>query len=178
MTKGGRHEITLEKVITRTIRMFRFADELRAEDLISRGGANDLKGKALRWAGGNMGLERWSSGAIRTPHGMAVRSNQGYEMDHAVPIDAIREMLDRSDLSRDAVERILRKYLVVYYISREEHARLSGMGLRSSMPPDWDGEDVQARYRAIGIRLECYEPGCGCEVEMDKGRSSLPSAGA
>jgi len=38
-------------------------------------------------------------------------------------------------------------------VTLEEDARLRAAGLRSTMPDDWDGENVWARYEAVGIEL-------------------------
>jgi len=36
-------------------------------------------------------------------------------------------------------------------VTKDEHRRLNASGLRSKMPDDWDGENIWARYDAIGI---------------------------
>jgi len=38
-------------------------------------------------------------------------------------------------------------------VTCDEPALLNKFGLRSTMPRDWDGKDVFARYAAIGIEV-------------------------
>ena len=40
-------------------------------------------------------------------------------------------------------------------VTTEEHKRLSDAGLRSKMPKDWDGKDPFARYKIVGIEVDC-----------------------
>lgn len=73
-------------------------------------------------------------------------------VEHAVPQMAIVNWLMELDpLTNESVEALLKRYFTVMLVTEEEHARLNASGLRSTMPPDWDGENVFARYDAVGI---------------------------
>ncbi|MBA2079463.1 hypothetical protein PCA_13240 [Rhodanobacter sp. PCA2] len=60
-------------------------------------------------------------------------------------------LMELDPLTNESVEALLRRYFTVMLVTEEEHARLNASGLRSIMPPDWDGENVFARYDAVGI---------------------------
>ena len=51
------------------------------------------------------------------------------------------------------VREILQKYFHVLLVTKAEDKRLVAVGLRSTMPIDWDGENVWARYEVVGIEL-------------------------
>ena len=60
-------------------------------------------------------------------------------------------LMDMSTINKDKIRNILEKYFHVLLVTKEEHRRLNASGLRSKMPDDWDGENIWARYDAIGI---------------------------
>lgn len=143
-------------IVKRTIRIFRFADEMFADGLVSLGGANDFKKKAIFWAGWNMGMERGSNKNVRTLDGRKPRIGDGYEVEHAVPQKELIKLISATDLDPAEVWQLLTTYLVTYYITKDEHDRLKHLGLQSKMPDGWDGVDPLARYRAAGIDVSAY----------------------
>jgi hypothetical protein len=143
-------------IVERTVRIFRFGDELFADGLVSPGGANDFKKKAIFWAGWNMRMERGSNKNVRALDGRKPRIGDGYEVEHAVPQKELIRMISASDLEPAEVWRLLTTYLVTYYVTKEEHDRLKDLGLQSKMPDDWDGVDPLARYRAAGIDVDAW----------------------
>ena len=75
------------------------------------------------------------------------------DVEHVVPVMLIVNMLmDMNPISAEKVESILKKYWHVLLITKEEHQKLNSSGLRSTMPKDWDKENIWARYEAIGIK--------------------------
>lgn len=142
---------TRDVIVERTIRIFRFADQMLADGLVSPGGANDFKRRAVFWAGYNLGMERGSSRDVRRLDGRTPAPGDGYEVEHAIPQRQLITMISATGLEPSEVWEVLSTYLVTYYISKAEHDRLKACGLRSRMPPDWDGVDPLARYRAAGI---------------------------
>ncbi len=73
-------------------------------------------------------------------------------VEHVVPQMLIVNMLmDMNEIERNAVGALLLKYFHVLLVTNEEHNRLNSSGLRSTMPKDWDKENVWARYDAVGI---------------------------
>lgn len=75
------------------------------------------------------------------------------DVEHVVPVMLIVNMLmDMNPLSKEKVESTLKKYWHVLLITKEEHQKLNSSGLRSTMPENWDGKNVWARYEAIGIK--------------------------
>lgn len=52
-------------------------------------------------------------------------------------------------ITAEFIENILNKYWVIATITKEEDKKL----LMCSMPNDWDGCDIFARYKAAGIEL-------------------------
>ena len=76
------------------------------------------------------------------------------EVEHVIPQMYIVNMLmDMSTINKDKIRNILEKYFHVLLVTKEEHRRLNASGLRSKMPKDWDGENIWARYDAVGINL-------------------------
>ena len=74
--------------------------------------------------------------------------------DHAVPFRYLQaELLGLSDVTMQSVANALSRFETIVLITKEEDSRLSAAGYGSKMPPDWDGRDDLARYRAIGIEL-------------------------
>jgi hypothetical protein len=77
-------------------------------------------------------------------------------VDHSVPLGMIVAHLQRQfdaapNRNADWVEQELVRLYHLGVITSEEDARLNSLGLRSAMPRDWDGVDVEARYKAAGI---------------------------
>lgn len=151
------YQATMDRIVEMVRRQFTFADEMFADGLISLGGANHLKGMAVTWAGGGVGMESWSSKNIRTPRGRKIAANDGWEIEHAVPKSVVVKMIDATGLDPVRIQHIIETYTVAYYIPKEEHARINRMGLRSKMPDGWDGIDPLARYRAAGLDLTDYD---------------------
>lgn len=78
------------------------------------------------------------------------------DVEHVVPqMEIVNMLMDMSALNKAEVEKILKKYFRVLLVTKEEHKRLNASGLGSKMPVDWDGEDVWARYRTVGIEPAC-----------------------
>ena len=83
-------------------------------------------------------------------------------VEHVMPqMEIVNRLMDMRPLTKASVIELLTNYLRVMGVTREEHARLNSpsTGLRSTMPPDWDGEDVFARYAAVGIEFAPNEVG-------------------
>jgi len=75
-------------------------------------------------------------------------------VEHVMPqMEIVNRLMDMRPLTKAGVIELLTNYLRVMVVTREEHALLNSSGLRSWMPPDWDGNDVFARYTAIGIEV-------------------------
>jgi hypothetical protein len=149
-------EAAKARIVERTIRQFRFADELLADGLVSPGGARDMKRLAVFWASYDQGLEGKSGRNVRIPHGRKMTAGDGYDIEHAVPMAVVVALVDETGLDPELVWHVLTTYLVTYYIPKEEHTRINRMGLRNAMPADWDLVDPLARYRAAGLDLTGY----------------------
>ncbi|HEY4273331.1 MAG TPA: hypothetical protein VGM65_15135 [Candidatus Udaeobacter sp.] len=73
-------------------------------------------------------------------------------VEHVVPKMAIVNcLMQMKPLSKAAITELLTYYFAIMLVTREEPVRLNGSGLRSTMPEDWDGSDIFARYLAVGI---------------------------
>jgi len=74
--------------------------------------------------------------------------------DHAVPFNYCqKELLKLEDITPDSVRAVLEKFNTIVLITQAEDARLKHAGLNHAMPPESDGTDVLARYKAVGIVL-------------------------
>jgi hypothetical protein len=75
--------------------------------------------------------------------------------DHAVPFKYLQaELLKLSEISTDSVRLVLDSFPSAgVLITKEENQRLNEAGLQSAMPPNWNGADPFARYKAVGIEI-------------------------
>ena len=77
--------------------------------------------------------------------------------EHVVPVGiVVSELLKGGQKTEIEIEKLILRLSVVAIITREEEALLSEAKLRSRMPDDWDGHDIWARYRAVGL-YECIK---------------------
>lgn len=60
----------------------------------------------------------------------------------------VNMLMDMKSITEPKVEVLLKKYFRVLLVTKEEHRMLNSSGLRSTMPKDWDGKDIWARYSA------------------------------
>ena len=73
-------------------------------------------------------------------------------VEHVVPKMAIvNRLMDMKPLTTIAITKLLTSHFMVMLVTHEEHVRLNASGLRSTMPNEWDGSDIFARYAAVGI---------------------------
>ena len=54
----------------------------------------------------------------------------------------------------DGLVRLVAQFSVMALITKVEDERLRATKLQSKMPLDWDGKDMFARYKAVGIVVE------------------------
>ena len=93
---------------------------------------------------------------VRIPRSKAALNRPDIEcmVEHVMPqMEIVNRLMDMHPLTEAGVIEILTNYLRVMIVTRDEHALLNASGLRSTMPSDWDGKDVFARYAAIGIEV-------------------------
>ena len=75
--------------------------------------------------------------------------------DHAIPVSlSLREFEGLEQPSLDAVVALVARYAVMVLITLDEDARLRAAGLVKAMPSDWDGQELLARYRQVGIPIK------------------------
>lgn len=74
-------------------------------------------------------------------------------VDHAVPLAVlVRKLFETDfDLSRNCLKVFLERNYHLGLLTAAEDCRLNQLGLRSTMPANWDGADLIARYRNAGI---------------------------
>lgn len=107
------------------------------------------------WQNKTMGFHGQSRKA-RIPRSKAAMGRPLSEcvVEHVVPQMAIvNHLMDMESLTPQAITEFLTSHFAVMLVTHDEHARLNASGLRSTMPKDWDGSDVFARYSAVGIEL-------------------------
>ncbi|RTE87065.1 MULTISPECIES: hypothetical protein [Gammaproteobacteria] len=75
--------------------------------------------------------------------------------EHIVPVSlALREFENLSPLTLESAVSLVSKYSTMALITPEEDDQLRALGLVKSMPDDWDGANVFARYDVAGIALK------------------------
>jgi hypothetical protein len=81
----------------------------------------------------------------------------GLRHEHVVPRSLIEKMIfsDSNAIEgmKEGVAHILKKYLKVAVVTKEEARLLDSSGFKTKMPEDWDREDPYARYKKVGIML-------------------------
>lgn len=77
------------------------------------------------------------------------------DVEHVVPqMEIVNMLMNMEPLDKQNVESVLKKYFRVMLVTKDEHKKLNASGLRSKMPHEWDGVDVWARYRTVGVEPE------------------------
>lgn len=85
--------------------------------------------------------------------------NPSLVAEHAIPVSiALREFESLHDPSPEQVADLLASFATMVLVTPEEDARLRAAGLVKSMPPEWDRNDIFARYAAAGILVKPYAP--------------------
>ena len=110
---------------------------------------------SFRGQGKFRGHAHWSCTALAL-----LRNNGGTERgikkllshEHVVPVNVVLDILLRNaSATIDDMEGLIRRFSVVAIITREEEAIVSKGGLKNKMPEHWDGNDVWARYKQVGL---------------------------
>lgn len=88
--------------------------------------------------------------ALQNPQGSTVA-------EHMLPISVLLNTHVYADVNpahdTDALVRLVGQFSTMALITHEEDARLRAAKLQSSMPQDWNGADLFARYTAVGIEV-------------------------
>lgn len=75
--------------------------------------------------------------------------------DHAIPISLLlKEVYAQGEITLDELVNLVGKYSIMVLITDAEDDRLAASGLVKKMPGDWDGQDILARYKQIGIEVK------------------------
>lgn len=108
------------------------------------------------WETGLNKPAKFSKKRIRSHMASKERNNQNLRYDHPVPLKIIIEKLFALDeIDEKNVKKLLSKYIKNggVLITKDEDKTLTEIGLKSSMPDNWDGVDVYARYKSANIDL-------------------------
>ncbi|MEI7866570.1 MAG: hypothetical protein WCI11_01660 [Candidatus Methylumidiphilus sp.] len=75
-------------------------------------------------------------------------------LEHTIPMNVlIEKLLTTKDLTAEKVDGLLQQFCVVMVITKKENSLLDAK-YNSSMPSNWNGVDIYARYTAVGIKFE------------------------
>ena len=109
---------------------------------------------------------RWSKKAkriVNNPDRNGKLWGQGglLHCEHIVPVSILWKMLPEGpDAKLEDLEEVFAKYLEIVVITKDESDIMDkpkskgGLGIKSSMPDNWDGKDKYARIRAADIKME------------------------
>ena len=105
------------------------------------------------WDGKHRGCKLWSAKAREVAEQVGKGPLRGILIhEHLVPKKLIREkLLALPSPSAVEIRILLDAWCIGVVVTKEEDKRLNDCGLGSSMPRDWDGKDVWARYTMAGI---------------------------
>ena len=99
--------------------------------------------------GKHKGCSYWSEQALATGSKRA-----GLVHEHVVPRSIIRkELFALRNPSITTLKRLLDRLCIGVVVTKEEDDHLRSLKLHASMPDDWDGQDVWARYRKANIHV-------------------------
>ena len=74
------------------------------------------------------------------------------QVEHVVPLMwFVNEFIKMNPLKKHKVEKILKTHFKVLLVTKKEHDQLNASGARSTMPDDWNGKNIWARYEKVGI---------------------------
>jgi hypothetical protein len=107
------------------------------------------------WQHKNFGLSSISK-KNQIPRSKAAQKRHKSEcvVEHVVPMMVIvNRLMEMRPLTKPAVIKLLKSFYHVRLVTHEEHKRLTKLKLRYTMPSDWDGSDIFARYAAAGIKV-------------------------
>lgn len=72
--------------------------------------------------------------------------------EHPVPVSELNKRLAKIDTAEEMMA-LLPLYSNIVIVTEEEDRRLREAKLTSCMPKDWDGIDIFARYKVVGIEI-------------------------
>ena len=99
--------------------------------------------------GKHVGCRYWSVAAKATES-----RREGLIHEHLVPREVVRQKIfGLRNPTQEAVRRTLKTWCVGVVVTKTEDEKLNNLGLRSSMPLDWNRRDKWARYKAAEIAI-------------------------
>ena len=108
------------------------------------------------WETGNNKPTKFSKKRIRSLMATKENNNKNLRYDHPVPLRVVCEILFSLDkINEKNIKFILEKFIKNggVLITKDEDNKLTKMGLKSSMPENWNGEDIFARYKKADIEI-------------------------
>lgn len=116
---------------------------------------DDALWKWSEFHGKHKGCQYWSVAALKVS-----RETKELRHEHLIPKSLLIAMLmDDSPKSAESLITWLDLRCIAVVVTKSEDAKLSKAGLQSKMPADWDGKDICARHRAVGIELAAPRAG-------------------
>ncbi len=103
-----------------------------------------------------LGHADWSQNALlvlRRAGGNIDRARNKLRHEHVVPVNVVVDLLIGlgRQASTDSCAKLIRRYSRVAIITRAEDRLLAKAHLSTSMPENWNGHDIWARYRRISL---------------------------
>ena len=87
--------------------------------------------------------------------GWSYHQKAGLTYEHAVPLSTLFNILMNCRHSKSRIEKAVKKFFFITWVTDEEDRKLNDLGLRSAMPDGWvDSMCPRARYDAAGIVLQ------------------------
>lgn len=105
------------------------------------------------------GCPYWSESAIKleedlrkTHTAMSAVYPKRFVHEHIAPRTLItKRLFSMDEPTAERIKEFLDAFCIGVVVTKDEDGKLNELGLRSSMPKDWDGKDPWARYRTAGI---------------------------
>ena len=103
---------------------------------------------------GNMNRRNVRYMSVRAQEALAA-GEAGLVADHAVPVSVALSEVNghQQGHSVDELVALVARYSTMVLITQDEDEQLRKAGLVKSMPENWDGKDMFARYKQVGIQL-------------------------
>lgn len=158
-TRLNREKVeTLARTASFLVRQWRQLPDTRIAHEMLREGLRKLHDHAKSHRGDKkyLGHADWSRAALRElrlADGDVDKVHHKLRHEHVVPVSVVVDLL--VDLGRqatpEACEKVIRRYSRVAIITRNEDKLFGEAHLSNSMPDNWNGRDLWARYKLVGL---------------------------
>lgn len=158
-TRLSREKVeTLARTASFLVRQWRQLPDTRIAHEMLREGLRKLHDHAKSHRGERkyLGHADWSIAALRElrlAKGDVDKARHKLRHEHVVPVNVVVDLLIGlgRQATPEACEKVIRRYSRVAIITRTEDTLFGDANLSNAMPDNWNGRDLWARYKLVGL---------------------------